>query len=417
MERRSFLSASGVTVLALAAGRPSIADDNDGPAAAVGAYYRRASASEDSEAFAEAVPTLAHPASPLSQVAEDVPMAFDETVRQELSETAVVAEDLSAEQIRSISGFLSAALSDEEIESLAAENAVVSATVVGSDGDETEFHWLVATDDDGEWRVVWPGAPEGPVAAVEEYYRRASASEDSEAFADDVIAIAHPASPLSRVAEDVPMTFDAAVRQDLSETAVVAEDLSADEIRSISGFLSAALSDEEIESLAAENAVVSATVVDTDGDETEFRWLVATDDDGEWRVVWPGAPEGPVAVVREYYRRAGEAESATAFAEDVAALAHRASPLSEVAADVPGLFDGARRQRLIEAAVVARDVDAERVRSSSDFFSGAADDEAIETIAAENAIVSVTVAGEGGDEFELEWLVAPDDGEWRLVWL
>jgi hypothetical protein len=258
--------------------------------------------------------------------------------------------------------------------------------------------------------------PDGPASAVEEYYRRASASEDAEAFAEDMIAVAHPASPLSRVAEDVPMAFDATVRQELSATAVVAEDLSADEIRSISGFLSASLTDPEIESLAAENAVVSATVVDDAGDETEFSWLVATDDDGEWRVVWPGAPEGPVAVVREYYRRAGEAESAAAFAEDVGALAHPASPLGEVAADVPGLFDGARRQRLVEAAVVARDVDAERVRSVSDFFSGAVDDETIETVAAENAIVSVTVAGEGGDEFELEWLVAPDDGEWRLVW-
>jgi len=259
--------------------------------------------------------------------------------------------------------------------------------------------------------------PDGPAAAVEEYYRRASASEDSEAFADTVIAIAHPTSPLSRVAEDVPMAFDATVRQELSETAVVTEDLSADEIRSISRFLSSSLSDEEIESLAAENAVVSATVVDGEGDETEFRWLVATDNDGVWRVVWPGAPEGPVAVVREYYRRAGEAESAAAFAEDVAALTHHASPLGGVAADVPGLFDGARRQRLVEAEVVARDVDAERVRSVSAFFSGAVDDEAIETVAAENAIVSVTVAGEDGDEFELEWLVAPDDGEWRLVWL
>ena len=258
--------------------------------------------------------------------------------------------------------------------------------------------------------------PDGPAAAVEEYYRRASASEDSEAFADEVTALAHGASPLSRLAEDVPMAFDATVRQELSEVAVADEDVSADEIRAISEFLAASLTDAEIESIAAENAIVSATVVGGDGGEFTIEWLVATDD-GEWRVVWPGAPEGPVAVVREYYRRAGEAESAAAFAEDVAALTHHASPLGGVAADVPGLFDGARRQRLVEAEVVARDVDAERVRSVSAFFSGAVDDEAIETVAAENAIVSVTVAGEDGDEFELEWLVAPDDGEWRLVWL
>jgi uncharacterized Rossmann fold enzyme len=124
-----------------------------------------------------------------------------------------------------------------------------------------------------------------------------------------------------------------------------------------------------------------------------------------------------VTVVREYYRRAGEADAAAAFADDVRELSHPASPLGEVAADVPGLFDGARRQGLVEAAVVAEDVDAERVRSVSDFFAGAADDETIETVAAENAVVSVTVTDGDGDEFELEWLVATADGEWRLVWL
>ncbi|RLM68176.1 hypothetical protein DVK05_10490 [Halorubrum sp. Atlit-8R] len=256
----------------------------------------------------------------------------------------------------------------------------------------------------------------GPTAAVEAYYRRASASEDSEAFADDVAELAHGASPLSRVAEDVPMAFDATVRQELSEAAVVEEDVSAARIRSISGFLAASLSDAELEAIAAENAVVSATVVGGDGGEFELEWLVATDD-GEWRVVWPGEPEGPVTVVREYYRRAGEADDADAFADDVAALSHPASPLGEVAADVPGLFDGAREQEIVSAEVVARDVDAERVRSVSDFFSGAVDDEAIETVAAENAVVAVTVADADGDEFELEWLVATDDGEWRLVWL
>ncbi|OTF06014.1 hypothetical protein [Halorubrum sp. SD612] len=256
----------------------------------------------------------------------------------------------------------------------------------------------------------------GPATAVEAYYRRASASEDAEAFAADVPPLAHPVSPLSTLAEDVPMAFDTTVRQELADAAVVEENVSADRIRSISGFLSASLTDEELESIAAENAVVSATVVGGDGGEFERRWLVATDD-GEWGVVWPGEPEGPVTVVREYYRRAGEAESAAAFADDVWELSHPASPLGEVAADVPGLFDGARRQGLVEAAVVAEDVDAERVRSVSDFFAGAADDETIETVAAENAVVSVTVTDGDGDEFELEWLVATADGEWRLVWL
>jgi len=257
---------------------------------------------------------------------------------------------------------------------------------------------------------------DGPTAAVEEYYRRASASEDSEAFADEVTALAHGASPLSRLAEDVPMAFDATVRQELSEVAVADEDVSADEIRAISEFLAASLTDAEIESIAAENAIVSATVVGGDGGEFTIEWLVATDD-GEWRVVWPGEPEGPVTVVREYYRRANASEDSEAFADEVAALAHPASPLGEVAADVPSLFDGARRQEVVEAGVAARDVDAERVRAVSDFFGASADDEAIEAVTAENAIVSVTVADADGEEFAVEWLVATHDGEWRLVWL
>jgi len=256
----------------------------------------------------------------------------------------------------------------------------------------------------------------GPTAVVEAYYRRAADAEDAETFAGDVRDLAHPDSPLGRLAEETPMAFDSTVRQEFVDAAVVAEDLSAERIRSVSGFLAASLTDDEAESIADENAVVSATVEDDgdEGGELEFRWLVATDDD-EWRVVWPGEPEGPATVVREYYRRASEADDAEAFADDIAALAHPASPLGEVAADVPGLFDGAREQEIIAVEVVARDVDAERVRSVSDFFAGAVDDEAIETVAAENAVVAVTVADDG-DEFELEWLVATDGGEWRLVW-
>ena len=285
MERRSFLSVGGATVLALAAGRSSIADDSDDPAAVVEEYYRRASASEDSEAFADDVAALAHPASPLSRLAEDVPMAFDATVRQELSDAAVVAEDVSAERIRSISGFLSASLTDGETEAIAAENAVVSATVADGDGDEFEVEWLVATDG-GEWRVVWPGEPEGPQTVVEEFYDRAEDAEDAEAFADDVRDLAHPASPLSRLADEAPMAFDGTVGQAFVDAAVAEENVSVERIRSVSGFLAASLTDAETESIAAENAVVSATVED-DGGELAFEWLVATDD-GEWRLVWPG---------------------------------------------------------------------------------------------------------------------------------
>ncbi|TKX80461.1 hypothetical protein [Halorubrum sp. SD626R] len=169
MERRAFLSAGGVSVLAFAAGCSSIGGDGgpDGSVAVVEEYYRRASGSEDSEAFADDVAALAHGASPLSRLAEDVPMAFDSTVRQELADATVAAEDVSADRIRAISGFLAASLDEGEVESIAAENAVVSA-VVADDGAEDggfEVRWLVATDD-GEWRLVWPDEPEESAAAA-----------------------------------------------------------------------------------------------------------------------------------------------------------------------------------------------------------------------------------------------------------
>lgn len=264
------------------------------------------------------------------------------------------------------------------------------------------------------------GDADDPVAVVEEYYRRASAAGDTEAFADDVRELSHGASPLSRLAEDVPMAFDATLRQELADATVIAEDVSPDRTRAISDFLAASLDDDAVESIAAENAVVSAIVANDGvaGGEFEIRWLVATDGD-EWRLVWPGEPEGPVAVVREFYRRADAAESAEELADDVGALSHPVSPLSDVAADVPGFFEGARRQEFVGAEVVARNVDAERIRGVSDFFSAWVDDEAIEAIAAENAVVTVTLAGDrdAGGGGNLEWLVATDGGEWRLVWL
>ncbi|ELZ38597.1 MULTISPECIES: twin-arginine translocation signal domain-containing protein [Halorubrum] len=159
MERRSFLSAGGAAALALAVGSPSIARiESDGPVAVVEAYYRRASDAEDAEAFADDVRDLAHSASPLSELAGDAPMAFDGTVRQRFVESVVIAEDLSPDRIRSVSGFLAASLTADGTESIAAENALVSVTVEADDG-ELELRWLVATDG-GEWRLVWPGEPD-----------------------------------------------------------------------------------------------------------------------------------------------------------------------------------------------------------------------------------------------------------------
>lgn len=127
----------------------------------------------------------------------------------------------------------------------------------------------------------------------------------------------------------------------------------------------------------------------------------------------------PEVVIREYYSRADAVDTVDAFAADVSELSHSVSPLSDVAEASPGLFAGAVRQNLVDVEVVQRDVDAEQILSVSDFFAGSVTDEAVAAIVEENAVVAVTLESDrvGVGAYVLEWLVATDDGQWRLVWL
>lgn len=131
MERRTFLTAGSVSVLALAAPPQVSAVDarSNGPTGVIRAYYRRASAAENAQAFADQIPELAHSASPLRDIAADVPSVFDGTVGQELLDSSVVDEDLSSEEIREISDFFAVSVSDETVESIAEENAIVAVTL------------------------------------------------------------------------------------------------------------------------------------------------------------------------------------------------------------------------------------------------------------------------------------------------
>lgn len=130
------------------------------------------------------------------------------------------------------------------------------------------------------------------------------------------------------------------------------------------------------------------------------------------------ASDGPDDVVREYYRRAGAAETVTEFADQVPDLAHSVSPLLDVATDIPRTFDGALRQQLVDVEVVEEDIGGEEIRDWSDFFAESVTEDELRTIAETNAVVAVTLETEEviGGEFAKEWLVAPEDGEWRLVW-
>ncbi len=99
-------------------------------------------------------------------------------------------------------------------------------------------------------------------------------------------------------------------------------------------------------------------------------------------------------------------------------FSHRRSPLATVAEDVPGFLSDVRRQEVLETRVVETDVGADRIAGFSEFFAGAVTDGDLATFAEENALVSATLRNDqaGMAVFRVEWLVATEDGRWRLVW-
>jgi len=290
MERRTFLSVGGASVLALAAGSPSIAAeaDSDGPTAVVEAYYRRASAAEDSEAFAEEVPELTHSVSPLSELATDAPMAFDGTLRQELVDIDVVEEDVGAERIEEVSDFFAASVGEEGIARLAGDNAVVAVTLEDESviGGRVGTEWLVAPED-GEWRLAWFDERNSPRAAVRRFFREVNAAGSFEALDDPVDDRSHSVSPLPNLVEYNPRFFAGLRRQELVGTEVAAENLDAGELADRFGLLASWARRAEVEAVAGENAVVAVSLRDDSLGVGEFvqEWLVAPDR-GEWRAVW-----------------------------------------------------------------------------------------------------------------------------------
>lgn len=128
----------------------------------------------------------------------------------------------------------------------------------------------------------------------------------------------------------------------------------------------------------------------------------------------------PTDVVAEYYRQANMADSVRDFATRIPELAHSTSPLSMVADDVPNAFDDPLDQELIARQVVGEDVDTERVEGFSDFFAGSLSESDVETLAGNNAVVTTILDWRGANgapvRISREWLVAPENGEWRLVW-
>jgi hypothetical protein len=263
------------------------------------------------------------------------------------------------------------------------------------------------------------GVSNGPKTVVREYYRRAGAAETARAFASTVPEVAHSASPLPEVAEDVPRTLDGALNQEVDEIEVVEEDVSAETVRDFSDFFAESVGEEAIGSIAEENAVVAVTLETDDvvGGTFAKEWLVAPED-GEWRLVWFGERDSPEAAVREFFRQVTLADSFEALDEPVADLSHSASPLVNVAEYTPWYFRGIRRQELGRTDVVAENVDPARIASEFTSFVSWTSGDAIEDVAGENAVVATSLSDDqlGIETFQQRWLVAPEYGEWRVVW-
>jgi hypothetical protein len=290
MERRTFLSTGSASVLALAAGNAAATPvrASGGPVDVVSAYYRRAADAESDRAFTAQVPELAHSASPLPALADASPNAFDGALRQSLVDAEVVATDVSAETIRSISDFLAGWLSDEAIETIAETNAVVAVSLESEAviGGELAKEWLVAPEG-GEWRLVWFDERDAPGAAARRFFRSVALADSFEALDDPVDAQSHSASPLLNVAEYTPWYFRGIRRQSLRETEVVARNVDATEIAAEFGSFLSWASQDELAEIAGENAVVAMALRDADRGVEAFdqQWLLAPEY-GDWRVVW-----------------------------------------------------------------------------------------------------------------------------------
>jgi hypothetical protein len=290
MERRTFLSAGSASVLALAAAPRVTAVDarSNSPTGIVRAYYRRASAADTAQAFADQIPDLAHSASPLRDVAADIPNVFDGTVGQHLVDVTVVDENVSSEEIRETSDFFTGSVSDETIESIAEENAVVAATVEsdGIIGGVFATEWLVAPED-GAWRLVWVDERNSPRAAARTFFRQVKTAETLAALDDPVAEWSHSLSPLVNVAEYTPWYFRGLRRQTLEGTTIAAENIDTGEIASEFAPVTNWASREEVDAIAEENAVVSVSLRDDQlgAEELEQPWLLAPENE-QWRLVW-----------------------------------------------------------------------------------------------------------------------------------
>jgi len=184
-------------------------------------------------------------------------------VSQELVSAKIVAEDISSEDIRDISDFFADSVSTEEIETIADKNAVVAVTLTSDNviGGELAKEWLVAPEGDS-WRLVWFDGRNSPDAAARRFYRLITQADTPEALDDPVEKGSHSASPLVNTAEYTPWYFRSLRQQELTDTEIVAENIPVSEIASEFTPLISWASQNELETIAEENAVVEIVLRD-----------------------------------------------------------------------------------------------------------------------------------------------------------
>ena len=288
MRRRALLTAAATAATTLAAGVPGAADDVGDPTAVVESYYQQAARATGEDALADTVEQLAHSASPLPVLAGSTPSALGEARAQTLVDSEVVATNVGTDRIAGTSDFFTEWPGQAAIETIAQHNAVVAVTLEDDrvEGGTVEKEWLVAPEN-GDWRLVWFDRRDSPQTVVRQYYRSATDVDRPKEFAADVTTLAHSASPLPELVDDVPSAFAGLRQYELETTELVAENVDTDDILNRSDFLAASLTEDEVAAIARENAIVEATLEGTtrESGRDSQEWLVATDE-GAWRLVW-----------------------------------------------------------------------------------------------------------------------------------
>lgn len=159
MERRRFLAVAGAATVTGLAGCIGGGDSGSGgsPKDPVTDFYKAAQDNpDDQEALLEAAKATLHSESPLRGLLEMVFGASESesttttTQIPESIETEVTSEDISKSDISS--QFSTSQISDNRLESIAGNNAVVKAAVTYKDGSEETTRYLV-TKEDGEWVI------------------------------------------------------------------------------------------------------------------------------------------------------------------------------------------------------------------------------------------------------------------------